>query len=170
MPRTESRFAFRGSALRAALLSLFGCALLAPALAFQASGGGCVNAAYSTFVVHEYGHWLNDLTGSFNGPGGFGEGAADSWAVYVTDQPIIFEFRIQGFPGQEGLAVCYGDVTYTGLMLGTSTHPFARVADCVAPLLPAGEIVLDAGTYPESLTLDKAMTTHASGGVVRIGG
>ena len=58
-------------------------------LNFFLSGGGCPNSAYSTVCWHEEGHWLNDLYGSGNGFDGFGEGAADCWSMYLSDQPII---------------------------------------------------------------------------------
>ncbi|MEO6710441.1 MAG: hypothetical protein ABI054_11695, partial [Planctomycetota bacterium] len=57
---------------------------------FQA-GGGCANTSYSSVVVHEMGHWLNVLYSSNNGSDGFGEGNADNYGTYVTDQPIIGE-------------------------------------------------------------------------------
>ena len=62
---------------------------------FYQAGGGCVNTAYSTVVVHEMGHWANDRYGSGNGSDGFGEGNADTFAMYITDQPIVGE----GFMG-----------------------------------------------------------------------
>jgi len=56
----------------------------------------CVNAAYSTVIAHEEGHWANDEAGTGNGPDGMGEGAADVWALYVantmngnTDDPQV---------------------------------------------------------------------------------
>jgi hypothetical protein len=62
-----------------------------PSVNFFASGGGCVNTAYSTVVAHEMGHWLNDRYGSGNGGDGFGEGNADTWAMYLADDPEIGE-------------------------------------------------------------------------------
>ena len=41
-------------------------------------GGGCVNTCYSTVVNHEFGHWMNDLYGTGNGPDGMGEGVGRS--------------------------------------------------------------------------------------------
>lgn len=52
---------------------------------FYSAGGGCVNTSFSTVVAHEEGHWTNDLYGSGNGSDGFGEGAADVWAMYLYD-------------------------------------------------------------------------------------
>ena len=57
----------------------------------------CPNSAYSSVVIHEMGHYLNNLYGPGNGwstgggcPGGgsacndgFGEGAADTWSMYI---------------------------------------------------------------------------------------
>jgi len=57
---------------------------------FQA-GGGCVNTAYRTVVVHEYGHWLNVLYSTGNGSDGMGEGNADVWSMYLYDEPIVGE-------------------------------------------------------------------------------
>jgi hypothetical protein len=58
-------------------------------LNFFAPGGGCPNTAYADVVSHEHGHWFNDLYGTGNGPDGMGEGNADVWALYRTDQPVI---------------------------------------------------------------------------------
>ena len=52
-------------------------------------GCGCVNAAYSTVVYHELGHWANDLYGSGNGADGFGEGNADNFSTHTADDPIV---------------------------------------------------------------------------------
>ena len=52
-------------------------------------GGGCNNTCYSTVVGHETGHWANDRYNSGNGGDGFGEGAADTWAMYIYDTPIV---------------------------------------------------------------------------------
>ncbi|MFO0982857.1 MAG: IPT/TIG domain-containing protein [Planctomycetota bacterium] len=63
---------------------------------FFTSGGGCVNTSYSTVICHEEGHWANDKAKSHNGGDGFGEGAADVWALYIcntvngnTDDPQV---------------------------------------------------------------------------------
>jgi hypothetical protein len=58
---------------------------------FYTSGSGCVNTAFTTVVAHEEGHWANDLYGSGNGGDGFGEGAADVWAMYLYDTPLVGE-------------------------------------------------------------------------------
>lgn len=51
----------------------------------------CNNTCYSTVIAHETGHWANDRYGSGNGSDGFGEGAADTWAMYIYDTPIVGE-------------------------------------------------------------------------------
>lgn len=95
---------------------------------FFSAGGGCVNTAYSTVVAHEMGHWLNVVYGSGNGPDGFGEGNADNWATYLTDQPIVGEnFFTNGGIIRTGLNTrtfcgdnaggCYGEVHNDGEVL-----------------------------------------------------
>jgi hypothetical protein len=90
--------------------------------------GGCNNTAYSTVVLHETGHWANDKYGSGNGYDGFGEGGADAWAIYITDQPIVGEdFYTSGGDIRTGLntrqycgscgAACYGEVHADGEVL-----------------------------------------------------
>ncbi|TAJ16941.1 MAG: hypothetical protein EPO68_10250, partial [Planctomycetota bacterium] len=53
--------------------------------------GNCSNTAFSSVVYHETGHWLNELYGSSNGPDGFGEGNADNFSTFCSDNPIIGE-------------------------------------------------------------------------------
>lgn len=50
---------------------------------------GPPNASYSTVIAHEEGHWANDNYRSGNGPDGFGEGTADTWAMYLFDTPDL---------------------------------------------------------------------------------
>ena len=59
------------------------------AVNFFREAGGCVNTSFSSVVLHEMGHWLNQLYGSFNGGDGFGEGNADVFSIYVLDDPIV---------------------------------------------------------------------------------
>ena len=56
---------------------------------YYQAGGGCVNTAFADVVAHETGHWMNVRYGSGNGSDGFGEGNADIFGMYLTDQPII---------------------------------------------------------------------------------
>ena len=95
---------------------------------YYLAGGGCPNSAYSTVVWHENGHWLNDLYGSGNGPDGFGEGAADCWAMYEANDPVIaLDFFGPGSPIRTGLNLtqfcgdsnpgCYGEPHADGEVL-----------------------------------------------------
>jgi len=92
---------------------------------FYTTGGGCVNTAFSTVVAHEEGHWLNVLYGSGNGSDGFGEGAADIWAMYLYDTPAVGEdFCGPGCDIRSGLNTrqycgsgCYGQVHTDGEVL-----------------------------------------------------
>ncbi len=56
---------------------------------FFNAGGGCSNTAYSTVIVHEYGHFIVDRLGL--GQGGFGEGFGDVNAVLMYDVGIVGE-------------------------------------------------------------------------------
>jgi hypothetical protein len=95
---------------------------------FFAAGGGCVNTSYSTVVAHEMGHWLNVRYASGNGGDGFGEGNADTWATYLTDQPVVGDnFFTNGGIIRTGLngrtfcgdqnGGCYGEVHADGEVL-----------------------------------------------------
>lgn len=95
---------------------------------FFTAGGGCVNTSYSTVVVHEMGHWLNVNYGSGNGPDGFGEGNADVFAMYITDQPVVGDnFFTNGGIIRTGLNTtafcgdanggCHGEVHFDGEVL-----------------------------------------------------
>jgi hypothetical protein len=53
--------------------------------------GACSNTAFASVVYHEVGHWLNDKYGSGNGGDGFGEGNADNYSTFLSDDPIIGE-------------------------------------------------------------------------------
>ncbi len=53
----------------------------------------CSNHAFHTIIWHEMGHWMNDRYGSGN-VGGFGEGNADAWALYISDQPILGPVKV----------------------------------------------------------------------------
>ncbi len=56
---------------------------------FYRSGGGCANTGYSSVVLHENGHWMNDKYSSGNGSDGFGEGNADNFSTFLLDDPIV---------------------------------------------------------------------------------
>jgi hypothetical protein len=92
---------------------------------FFNAGGGCSNSAYSTVITHEQGHWMNDRYGTGNGGDGMGEGNADTWAMYMWDNPIVAEFfyntggfirtgtNLRQFCGDTHPA-CYGEVHADG--------------------------------------------------------
>lgn len=107
-------------------------------IVFFQSGGGCVNTAYSTVITHEEGHWANDEAGSGNGPDGFGEGAADTWALYVTntmngntDDPLL---------GRD----FYGPWTY--VRTGQNTRAFCGDSNpgCYGEVHDDGEVLMGA--------------------------
>lgn len=56
-------------------------------LRFLRQGGGCVDSAYSSVVLHEFGHHVVDSLGLAQGA--FGEGYGDSLAVTYLHDPII---------------------------------------------------------------------------------
>ncbi len=56
---------------------------------FYQAGGGCTNTGYSSVVLHENGHWMNDLYFSGNGSDGFGEGNADNFSTFILEDPIV---------------------------------------------------------------------------------
>jgi hypothetical protein len=95
---------------------------------YYRKAGGCNNTAYTTVIGHETGHWANDKFSSGNGGDGFGEGAADVWAMYIYDTPIVGEDFFTGGgdirDGRNGRqycgscgAGCYGEVHADGEVL-----------------------------------------------------
>jgi Immune inhibitor A-like, MAM domain len=95
---------------------------------FYRLGGGCANTAYSSVVLHEMGHWLNDRYGSGNGGDGFGEGNADNFSTYILDDPIVgHDFCGAGCNVRDGnnnrmfcgdcCGGCYGEVHADGEVL-----------------------------------------------------
>ena len=56
---------------------------------FFIEAGGCPNTSFSSVVQHEMGHFLNQLYNSGNAGDGFGEGAADIWSMFVSDDPVV---------------------------------------------------------------------------------
>jgi hypothetical protein len=74
------------------------------------------------------GHWLNVRYSSGNGGDGFGEGNADNWATFLTDQPVVGDnFFTNGGIIRTGLNTrpfcgdqnggCYGEVHADGEVL-----------------------------------------------------
>lgn len=56
-------------------------------LRFLRPGGGCVDSAYSSVVLHEFGHHIVDSLGLVQGA--FGEGYGDSLAVTYLEEGVI---------------------------------------------------------------------------------
>ncbi|MBK6942092.1 MAG: hypothetical protein IPH13_18080 [Planctomycetes bacterium] len=63
------------------------------AIQFLKTGGGCSNTSYRPVVLHEEGHWANDVYNNDSGmSGAFHEGNADAWAYTITDSPCLDSF------------------------------------------------------------------------------
>ena len=120
---------------------------------FHQAGGGCVNTAYSTVVVHELGHWLNDRYGTGNGPDGMGEGNADVFAMYLHDTPVVGEdfcgtgcdvrtgLNMRQFCG-EGNGSCHGEVHLDGeVWMGAAWKIRSRLEATLGEA--AGELAAD---------------------------
>ncbi|HAM35379.1 MAG TPA: hypothetical protein DEB40_10210 [Elusimicrobia bacterium] len=61
-----------------------------PSLNFFKSSDNCVNSSYDTVVMHEYGHFIDDMLGGiFNG--GLSEGWGDIFSMFILNNPIIGE-------------------------------------------------------------------------------
>ena len=61
-----------------------------PSLNFFRSNADCANTAYDTVVMHEYGHFVDDMTGGSSDQG-LGEGWGDIFSMYLLDYPVIGE-------------------------------------------------------------------------------
>lgn len=89
---------------------------------FYREGGGCFNTAYSTVIAHEYGHHIVSCLGLAQGA--FGEGYADTVAMFLYDTAIVGEhFYTNGnyirYPYNSGVTYpCSGGVHYCGQILG----------------------------------------------------
>ena len=95
------------------------------------SGFPCPNTAYSTIVWHEEGHYANDRYGSGNGSEGFDEGAADVWANYIADSPIVG-------------ARMFGPETYGRTGLNTRRFCGDDAIDCYGEEHADGEVLMGA--------------------------
>ncbi|MBZ0150961.1 MAG: hypothetical protein K8J09_05460, partial [Planctomycetes bacterium] len=72
---------------------------------FYLAGGSCANTAFSTVIVHEWGHGLDDRYGSIsNAPGdGLSEGWGDLLGMYLVDSPNLGSgFHTAGVPLRSG--------------------------------------------------------------------
>ena len=89
---------------------------------FYRAGGGCNNAAYTTVVAHEYGHYIVARQGLSQGS--FGEGYGDSAAEMLYDTGTIAEhFYTNGNPIRDNdntivTYPCSGEIHYCGQVLG----------------------------------------------------
>ena len=61
-----------------------------PSLHFFRSSADCVNSSYDTVIMHEYGHFIDDMLGGIVN-GGLSEGWGDIFSMYILDNPIIGE-------------------------------------------------------------------------------
>jgi hypothetical protein len=93
------------------------------------SGGSCPNTSYSSVIYHEQGHWQNVRYNSGNGPDGFGEGNADVFAVYQTNDPVVG----RGFFGGSG-----------GIRTGLNNRQFCGDSNggCYGGVHANGEVLL----------------------------
>jgi hypothetical protein len=64
----------------------------------------------------------------------------------------------------------YVDAAFGGFELGTLTQPFARVIKGVYAVERTQNVHIEAGTYDESMVIDKAMTLRSRNGSAVIGG
>lgn len=58
-------------------------------ISFATEGNGCVNAAYSSIIYHEYGHAVVDGIFPIAQPGAYNEGVSDTCAVLLADDPRV---------------------------------------------------------------------------------
>ncbi|MFO1078143.1 MAG: hypothetical protein U1E73_10525 [Planctomycetota bacterium] len=56
---------------------------------FYAAGGGCNNTGYSSVVLHEWGHGLDDRYGGISQTNGLSEAWGDICSLYLLDDSII---------------------------------------------------------------------------------
>ncbi|MBI5624511.1 MAG: hypothetical protein HY924_12095 [Elusimicrobia bacterium] len=61
-----------------------------PSLNFFKSSERCANTAYDAVVLHEYGHFLDDMIGGIVNSG-LSEGWGDIFAMFILDHPVIGE-------------------------------------------------------------------------------
>ena len=56
---------------------------------FYSAGSGCPNTAYSTVILHEWGHGLDDRFGGISQTNGLSEGWGDIVSMYYVDNPEV---------------------------------------------------------------------------------
>jgi hypothetical protein len=62
------------------------------------------------------------------------------------------------------------DFGYSGIETGSISQPFNTLGEAVTAVPPGGRVIIRPGLSNERLTIGRAMSLEASGGVVRIGG
>ena len=67
-------------------------------------------------------------------------------------------------------AIVYVDHRHIGQEVGTQDRPFNTVAEGVNTVRSGGEVRIAGGSYPETMTINKALTLTSQGGTVDIGG
>ncbi len=82
---------------------------------FYPTAGTCNNTAFSTVIVHEWGHGLDDRFGGISNTAtdGLSEGWGDILGMYIVDHPIVGEyFQTNGGYVRTGLnTIMYGTQT-----------------------------------------------------------
>ncbi|MDD5657800.1 MAG: hypothetical protein PHF00_11160, partial [Elusimicrobia bacterium] len=61
-----------------------------PSLNFFRASEKCVNTSYDTVVMHEYGHFIDDMIGGIVN-GGVSEGWGDIFSMFILNNPVIGE-------------------------------------------------------------------------------
>jgi len=59
-----------------------------PSLNFFRSSEKCANSAYDTVVMHEYGHFVDDMIGGIVNSG-LSEGWGDVFSMFILDDPVV---------------------------------------------------------------------------------
>ncbi|MGE4619959.1 MAG: hypothetical protein AAEJ04_09160 [Planctomycetota bacterium] len=91
-------------------------------LRFLRPGGGCVDSAYSSVVLHEFGHHIVDSLGLVQGA--FGEGYGDSLAIVYLGEGIIGQDfsgpgqHVRDVENADVVVPCSGGIHFCGQALG----------------------------------------------------
>jgi len=108
-----------------------------------------------------------DYSGSAVDPVSHGFWIFHEYSFEDPDNPDLGRWRTMlGFIPR----AVFVDRAYGGTEAGTRTRPFNSVSEGHAAALPGNDLVIRAGSYPETTTLNKEVTILADGGLVRIGG
>ena len=85
--RTQSAFRILTNQTAIGAITSCNAVYTGDSIIFMRNLGQCNNTAISSVIYHEYGHHLVESTG--NDQGQFGEGASDTIAVLIEDDPIL---------------------------------------------------------------------------------